>query len=108
MINPKGTIKNNEFSIFLLVFSSEGRKVSLQVTAMKDMRDNQVDILTLGQYLRPSKKHIPVIEYITPEKFEYYAKVGEEMGFAYVASGPLVRSSYKAGDFFKEHKLIVR
>lgn len=76
--------------------------------AMRDLRKNEVDILTLGQYLRPTKKHLPVIEYITPEKFEFYAQEGEKMGFAYVASGPLVRSSYKAGDYFKIRNLIVR
>ena len=76
--------------------------------AMQDLRDYNVDILTLGQYLRPTKKHIAVSEYITPEKFEYFAKKGEEMGFLYVASGPLVRSSYKAADYFKMNNLIPR
>ncbi|MFN8577535.1 MAG: lipoyl synthase [Candidatus Sericytochromatia bacterium] len=74
--------------------------------AMQDLRAIDVDILTLGQYLRPTKKHLPVIEYISPEKFNYLAKVGEEMGFIYVASGPLVRSSFKAADYFKINDIL--
>jgi len=70
---------------------------------MLDLRAADVDILTLGQYLRPSDRHLPVIEYVTPEKFSYWAKIGEqELGFKYVASGPLVRSSYRAGEYFVE------
>lgn len=65
-----------------------------------DLRKANVDILTLGQYMRPTKRHMPVAAYITPETFDLYRKVGEELGFLYVASGPLVRSSYKAGEFF--------
>jgi lipoic acid synthetase len=57
-------------------------------------------VVTFGQYLQPTKKHIPVKEYVTPEKFEVWQKEGDAMGFKYVASGPLVRSSYKAGEFF--------
>lgn len=76
------------------------------IKAMQDLRDRDVDILTLGQYLRPSKKHLPVVEYITPQKFDYYAKLGEEMGFIYVASGPLVRSSFKAADYFKINNIV--
>jgi lipoic acid synthetase len=75
---------------------------------MKDLRARDVDVLTLGQYLQPTKKHLPVTEYITPEKFAFYATEGEKMGFAYVASGPLVRSSYKAGEYFIRHNLIKR
>ncbi len=67
---------------------------------MKDLRAVNVDILTLGQYLRPSVRHLPVIEYVPPERFDYFRKVGEELGFLYVASGPLVRTSYRAGEFF--------
>ena len=67
---------------------------------MKDLRAVNVDILTLGQYLRPSVRHLPVIEYVPPERFDYFGKVGEELGFLYVASGPLVRTSYRAGEFF--------
>lgn len=68
---------------------------------MQDLRENDVDVLTFGQYLQPSRRHLPVKEYVTPEKFEEWRIVGEEeFGFKYVASGPLVRSSYKAGEFF--------
>ena len=68
--------------------------------AMLHLRDAGVDFLTLGQYLRPSARHLPVKEYVRPETFEAYKKMGEELGFKYVASGPLVRSSYRAGEFF--------
>jgi lipoic acid synthetase len=63
---------------------------------MQDLRDNHVDVVTLGQYLQPSKKHLPVKEFITPEQFKVYETIGLEMGFRHVESGPLVRSSYKA------------
>lgn len=68
--------------------------------AMRDMRSVNVDVLTLGQYLRPTEHHLTVQEYVKPEKFKHWEEVGNAMGFAYVASGPLVRSSYKAGEFF--------
>lgn len=66
------------------------------IETMQDLRAVQVDILTLGQYLQPTPKHLPVAEFIEPEKFDYYKKLGLEMGFRYVESGPLVRSSYHA------------
>ena len=66
------------------------------IKTMNDLLDVGVDILTLGQYLQPTKKHLPVENYITPEKFNFYKKKGLEMGFRYVESGPLVRSSYHA------------
>ena len=72
------------------------------VKTMKDLRDVNVDILTLGQYLRPSKGHVPVTEYVSPERFDYYKGLAEALGFLYVASGPFVRSSYRAGEFFVE------
>ncbi|MFQ6090518.1 MAG: lipoyl synthase [Candidatus Bipolaricaulia bacterium] len=70
--------------------------------AMRDLRDAGVDFLTLGQYLQPSKRHLEVKEYVHPERFQDYKGLGEELGFHYVASGPLVRSSYRAGEFFVE------
>ncbi|MBL8859353.1 MAG: lipoyl synthase [Planctomycetes bacterium] len=70
------------------------------VESMQMLRDAGVEFLTLGQYLRPTKKHAPVREYVTPERFDQYDRIGRDMGFLYVASGPLVRSSYKAGEFF--------
>ena len=66
------------------------------IETMHDLRNANVDIITIGQYLQPSKKHLPVKEYITPEQFEKYEKIGLEMGFRHVESGALVRSSYKA------------
>ena len=63
---------------------------------MQDLRNVGVEVLTLGQYLQPTLKHLPVVEFINPEKFEYYKIKGLEMGFRYVESGPLVRSSYHA------------
>lgn len=63
---------------------------------MCDLRNVNVDIVTLGQYLQPSKKHLPVKEFITPEQFEKYERIGKEMGFRHVESGALVRSSYHA------------
>ncbi|HET6437238.1 MAG TPA: lipoyl synthase [Anaeromyxobacter sp.] len=77
-------------------------------TAMRDLRAHGVDILTLGQYLRPSTWHLPVQEWITPERFESYRKRGLEMGFRYVASGPLVRSSYRAGELFLRGEIASR
>jgi lipoic acid synthetase len=72
------------------------------IQTIKDLRSVGVNILTLGQYLQPNPKYLPVVEYITPEKFSWLREIGESMGFAYVASGPLVRSSYRAGKFFVE------
>ena len=63
---------------------------------MQDLRAVHVDILTLGQYLQPTPKHLPVVEFIEPEKFAFYEQKGLEMGFRFVESGPLVRSSYHA------------
>ena len=67
---------------------------------LKDLRQVGCDVVTFGQYLQPTEKHLKVIEYITPEKFKQWQTVAESMGFLYVASGPLVRSSYRAGEFF--------
>jgi lipoic acid synthetase len=68
--------------------------------AMAHLRMVGVDFLTVGQYLRPSPRHLPVVEYVRPEQFRRYQAMGEDLGFKYVASGPLVRSSYKAGEFY--------
>lgn len=66
------------------------------IDVMKDMREHNVDMLTIGQYLQPTKYHAPVLRYVTPDEFNEYAELGKEMGFSSVASGPLVRSSYHA------------
>jgi lipoic acid synthetase len=70
------------------------------VESMQLLRAAGVEFLTLGQYLRPTLQHAPVREYVPPERFDAYQRLGLELGFQYVASGPLVRSSYKAGEFF--------
>jgi len=72
--------------------------------AMDDLREAGVQVLTLGQYLRPSPQHLPVVEYIRPEVFEQHKETAYRKGFEYVASGPLVRSSYHAADY-KPHEL---
>lgn len=69
---------------------------------MQDLRNVGVDICTLGQYLQPTPLHLTVKEYVTPEKYNFWREYGESIGFRYVASGPLVRSSYRAGEFFVE------
>jgi lipoic acid synthetase len=70
-----------------------------------DLRSSDVDVVTFGQYLQPTKKHLKVQEFITPEQFQVWQEEAEGMGFKYVASGPLVRSSYKAGEFFLKNYL---
>jgi lipoic acid synthetase len=67
---------------------------------LKDLRSVGCDIVTFGQYLQPTKRHLKVERYVTPEEFMEWQKIAEAMGFLYVASGPLVRSSYRAGEFF--------
>jgi lipoic acid synthetase len=67
--------------------------------AMADLRASGVDFLTLGQYLRPTPRHLPVAAWVTPQEFDAWRAEGEALGFRYVASGPLVRSSYRAGEF---------
>ncbi len=67
--------------------------------AMDDLRESDVQVLTMGQYLRPTPQHLPVVEYITPETFTLYGDIARNKGFEFVASGPLVRSSYHAADF---------
>jgi lipoic acid synthetase len=78
----------------LMLGLGESQAEVLQV--MRDLRANQVDILTLGQYLRPSEKHLPIARYVSPAEFDDYRDAGREMGFSHVESGPLVRSSYHA------------
>ncbi|KAK5962854.1 lipoate synthase PWA37_005304 [Arxiozyma heterogenica] len=72
---------------------------------LKDLRAIDCDVVTFGQYMRPTKKHMKVVEYIHPDKFDYWKDIAMSMGFKYCASGPLVRSSYKAGESFIENIL---
>ena len=77
-----------------------GEYESEVIETMRDLRSINVNILTMGQYLQPTSRHLPVVRYITPGMFDYFAQVAKQMGFSYVASGPLVRSSYRAGEYF--------
>ncbi|KAI4936055.1 hypothetical protein J4E85_001383 [Alternaria conjuncta] len=73
--------------------------------ALRELRANNVDVVTFGQYMRPTKRHMAVHDYVTPDKFELWRQRALDMGFLYCASGPLVRSSYKAGEAFIENVL---
>jgi lipoic acid synthetase len=72
---------------------------------LRELRKIDVDVVTFGQYMRPTKRHMPVHEYVTPDVFETWRQRALDLGFLYVASGPLVRSSYKAGEAFIENVL---
>lgn len=87
----------------LMLGIGETRDEILQ--AMDDLRAEGVDILTIGQYLQPTRKHLAVEEYIAPEIFADYEREALARGFIYVASGPLVRSSYRAGEYFIKHRI---
>jgi lipoic acid synthetase len=93
VLNPRMFTKSS-----LMLGLGEADEEILQ--AMRDLRAVGVDILTLGQYLRPSPRHLEVVEYVHPDKFQEFQQLGEALGFRYVAAGPLVRSSYRAGEFF--------
>ena len=97
---PDGYTKSS-----LMLGVGESRTETLQ--SMKDLRDAGVDFLTIGQYLQPSKKHLKVEKFMHPDEFNELALQGDKMGFEYVASGPLVRSSYKAAEFYIERKIRV-
>ena len=73
-----------------------GEKETEVIETLEDLRNAKVDVVTIGQYLQPSKKHLPVKQFITPDQFKKYEEIGLEMGFRHVESGALVRSSYKA------------
>ncbi len=97
-LNPKIFTKSS-------IIVGFGEKEEEVIETMKDLRSNNVDILTIGQYLRPSDWHLPVSEFITPEQFKFYEEKAKELGFLYCASGPFVRSSYKAGELFVKNLL---
>jgi lipoic acid synthetase len=73
-----------------------GETLEEVLQVMRDLRAHHVDMLTLGQYLRPSPKHLPIVRYVPPPEFDELRRAGEAMGFGRVESGPLVRSSYHA------------
>jgi lipoic acid synthetase len=79
-----------------------GEKISEVEQVMRDLRDHDCDMLTLGQYLQPSVHHLPLVRYIHPDEFERLGELGYELGFSHVASGPMVRSSYHADEQAKE------
>ncbi len=95
---PKGYTKSS-----LMLGLGESRREILQ--AMEDMRDAGVDFLTIGQYLQPTRKHLKVVKFLHPDEFNELGQIGDKLGFGYVASGPLVRSSYKASEFYIERKI---
>jgi len=95
---PKGFTKSS-----LMLGLGESRREVLQ--AMEDMREVGVDFLTIGQYLQPTRKHLKVVKFVHPDEFKELGQIGDELGFDYVASGPLVRSSYKAAEFYIERKI---
>ncbi|MFW5986002.1 MAG: lipoyl synthase [Halanaerobiales bacterium] len=98
-------IKDNSENVYIKsgLMVGLGESESEIIEVMEDLREIGCDILTIGQYLQPTKEHLPVDEYIPPAKFEEYKELGEELGFRYVASGPLVRSSFHASDFSEKH-----
>lgn len=69
-------------------------------TTLRDLRNSGVDCVTLGQYMQPTRRHRKVLEYVTPQRFAQWERRAMELGFLYAAAGPLVRSSYKAGDLY--------
>ncbi|KAF8323254.1 Lipoyl synthase [Clavulina sp. PMI_390] len=97
----KEGMKVTKTSIMLGVGETEEQVME----ALRELRKVNVDVVTFGQYMRPTKKHMKVDRYVEPAEFERWKKVADDMGFLYVASGPLVRSSYKAGEFFIENVL---
>ncbi|CUA71023.1 lipoic acid synthetase [Rhizoctonia solani] len=97
----KSGVKITKTSIMLGVGETEEQVMD----TLKALRANSVDVVTFGQYMRPTKRHMKVSRYVEPAEFEMWKQRAEEMGFAYVASGPLVRSSYKAGEYFIENML---
>ncbi len=93
------TIDPDRFTKSSLMVGLGETEAEIEV-AMRDLRAVGVDFLTLGQYLQPTEKHLKLVEFIEPQQFVRYETMGLALGFKYVASGPLVRSSYKAGEFF--------
>lgn len=98
------TVKELDPSIYtksgIMLGLGETREEVLQT--LRDLRSVGVDAVTIGQYLRPTMRHLPVSEFIHPNEFKEYETIGEEMGFAFVASGPFIRSSYNAIEFSKK------
>lgn len=101
-LNVLQTAKSTNHSIFTKssLMLGCGETIPEIIQAMKDLRSIEVDFLTIGQYMRPTKRHMKVEEYVAPETFQNLEHIGKDLGFKYIASGPLVRSSYRAGELF--------
>jgi lipoic acid synthetase len=101
-LNVLKTIKEMDSKIYTKssLMLGLGEEEGEVIRTAEDLRSVGVDVLYVGQYLQPTKRHIPVLKYILPEKFESYKKSLEKVGFSYVVAGPFVRSSYKAGELF--------
>ncbi|KAI0932381.1 hypothetical protein AcW1_000475 [Taiwanofungus camphoratus] len=97
----KEGVRVTKTSIMLGVGESEDQVMD----ALRELRKIDVDVVTFGQYMRPTKRHMKVDRYVEPAEFQRWKQIAEDMGFLYVASGPLVRSSYKAGEFYIENVL---
>ncbi|CDO72381.1 hypothetical protein BN946_scf184977.g80 [Trametes cinnabarina] len=97
----KSGVKVTKTSMMLGVGENEEQVMH----ALRELRKVDVDVVTFGQYMRPTKRHMKVDRYVEPAEFDRWKQVAEDMGFLYVASGPLVRSSYKAGEFYIENVL---
>ena len=100
-INPKIYTKSS-----FMVGHGETKEEVIQTAC--DLKSANVDVITAGQYLQPSLNHLPVVEYVHPEKFASYQKIFEEMGFLHVVVGPFVRSSFQAADFIEKIKSVKR
>jgi len=100
-INPKIYTKSS-----FMVGHGETKEEVIQTAS--DLKSANVDVITAGQYLQPSLNHLPVVEYVHPEKFASYQKIFEEMGFLHVVVGPFVRSSFQAADFIEKLKSVKR
>jgi len=94
-------VRVTKTSLMLGVGESEDQVMD----ALRELRKVDVDVVTFGQYMRPTKRHMKVERYVEPAEFDRWKEVADSMGFLYVASGPLVRSSYKAGEYFIENVL---
>jgi lipoic acid synthetase len=79
-----------------------GEEIDEVVELMRSLREHDVNMVTIGQYLQPSRHHHPVVRFVTPDEFEDLERIGYELGFSHVASGPLVRSSYHADQQAKD------
>ncbi|OPX18354.1 lipoyl synthase [candidate division WOR-3 bacterium 4484_100] len=103
-LNVLRTVKELDRKIYTKsgIMLGLGEEKDQVIQTLQDLRDAQVDIVTLGQYLQPTRRHHPVQKYYTPQEFEFFKKFAEDMGIRYVISGPLVRSSYHAEEIFLE------